>query len=25
VFCKPQRLVFQGCAFDADTKLCWKH
>jgi hypothetical protein len=22
VFCKPQRLVFQGCAFDADTKLC---
>ena len=20
--CKPQRLVFQGCAFDADVKLC---
>jgi hypothetical protein len=22
VFCKPQRLSFQGCAFDADTQLC---
>lgn len=21
-FCKPQRLVFQGCTFDADVKLC---
>ena len=22
VFCKPQRLAFQGCAYDADTLLC---
>ena len=21
-FCKPQRLAFQGCTFDADVKLC---
>jgi len=21
-FCKPQRLAFQGCAYDADTMLC---
>lgn len=21
-YCKPQRLAFQGCAFDADTQLC---
>jgi hypothetical protein len=21
-FCKPQRLVFQGCTYDADVKLC---
>ena len=21
-FCKPQRLAFRGCAFDADVKLC---
>jgi len=21
-YCKPQRLVFQGCVFDADVKLC---
>ena len=21
-FCKPQRLVFNGCAYDADVKLC---
>ena len=21
-FCKPQRLVFQGCAYDADSMLC---
>ena len=21
-FCKPQRLAFQGCTFDADVKIC---